>query len=138
MQDLVNSLVSQLGVTPSQAQSGAGAIFKAAQDRLGTGQFDQLLGNIPGVKVLLGHAPATSSGGGLGGGLGGMLGGLASMAGKLGASSDVVQGAQLLSAFSSLGLNKDMLMKFIPVVLQFLESQGGQALVTRVRAALKL
>ena len=135
MQELITSLVSQLGVTQSQAQGGAGAIFKAAQDRLGAGQFDQLLGGVPGVKDLLARAPAN---GGAGAGLGGMLGGLAAMAGKMGANNDMVQGAQLLSAFTSLGLNKDTLMKFIPIVLQFVESKGGQDLVGKLRAALKL
>jgi hypothetical protein len=135
MQDLIASLVTQLGVTQAQAQGGAGAIFKAAQDRLGEGQFEQLLGGLPGIKGLVAHAPL---GAGVGGGLSSVLGGLASVAGKLGANSDMVQGAQLLTAFNSLGLNKDMAMKFLPVVLKFLEANGGQELVTKVRAALKL
>jgi hypothetical protein len=129
MHDLVNSLIKELGVTQTQAQGGAGAIFKAAQTRLGNGQFEQLLGNVPGVKDLLVHAPATGSGG--------MLGGLASMASKLG-GGDMAQAAQLLAAVGSLGINKDMLMKFIPVVLKFLETKGGPQLVEQVRAALKL
>lgn len=129
MQELVTSLVKQLGVTPTQAQGGAGAIFKAAQDRLGSSEFDKLLGGVPGVKDLLGHAP--SAGGG------GLLGGLASMAGKMG-GGEMAQAAQLLASVSSLGINKDTLMKFIPVVMQFLESKGGAQLVQQVRAALKL
>jgi hypothetical protein len=129
MQDLISALVSQLGVTKEQAQGGAGAIFKAAQDRLGGGEFDKLLGGVPGVKDLLSKAPAT-----IGGGLGGMLGGLAS---KMG-GGDMAQAMQLLSAFSSLGLNKDTAMKFVPVIMQFLESQGGPELVAKVRASLKL
>jgi len=135
MQELIASLVTQLGVTQAQAKGGAGAIFKAAQDRLGAGQFDQLLGGLPGVKDLVAQAPTNA---GAGGGLGGMLGGLASMAGKMGASNDMVQAAQLLSTFSALGLNKDTAMKFLPVVLKFLETQGGPELVAKVRAALKL
>jgi hypothetical protein len=31
-----------------------------------------------------------------------------------------------------------MAMKFVPVVLQFLESKGGKELVTQLRTALKL
>lgn len=136
--DLVASLVKELGVSQTQAQGGAGAIFKAAQTRLGDGQFDQLLGGIPGVKELLRKAPNPGNGAGLGGGLGGMLGGFASMAGKLGVNNDAVQGAQLLAAFSSLGLNKDTLVKFIPVVLKYLETHGGADRVAALRAALKL
>jgi hypothetical protein len=136
MQELITSLVKQLGVTESQAQGGAGAIFKAAQERLGAGQFNDLLGGVPGVKDLLAKAPAAGGGGGGGGG-GGLLGGLASMAGKLG-GGDMAQAAQLLATFGSLGMNKDTLMKFVPVVMQFLESKGGKDLVTQVRGALKL
>jgi Protein of unknown function VcgC/VcgE (DUF2780) len=133
MQELVTSLVSQLGISQSQAQGGAGAIFKAAQERLGTGQFEQLLGNVPGIKDLLAHAPSTNDGGGLGG----MLGGLASLAGKMG-GGEMAQAAQLLASMNSLGINKDTLMKFVPVVMKFLESKGGPQLVEQVRAALKL
>jgi hypothetical protein len=133
MQELIASLVSELGVTQSQAQGGVGAIFRAAQDRLGAGQFEKLLGSVPGVTDSLAHAPANG-----GGGLGGLLGGLASMAGTMGANNDMVQGARLLGAFTSLGLSKDTLMKFIPVVLQFLETKGGKDLVANVRSALKL
>jgi hypothetical protein len=129
MQELITALVSQLGVNKDQAQGGAGAIFKAAQDRLGGGEFDKLLGGIPGVKDLVSKAPAAG-----GGGLGGMLGGLAS---KMG-GGEMAQAAQLLSAFSSLGLNKDTAMKFVPVIMQFLQSQGGPELVSKVRAALKM
>ena len=129
MQELIGTLVKELGVSPQQAQGGTAAIFKAAQDRLGAGQFEQLLGGIGGVKDLLAQAP-TSGGGGL-------LGGLASMASKMG-GGDMAQAAQLLSAFGALGLNKDVLMQFIPVVLKFLESKGGPELVTKLRAALKL
>ena len=135
MQELIKSLVNELGVTQPQAEGGAGAIFKAAQERMGAGQFESLLGNVPGVKDLLALAPKQDTGGG---GLGGLMGGLASMAGKLGAGGELAQGAQLLATFGQLGLNKDMLMKFVPLVLNFLESKGGQALVTQVRGALKL
>jgi len=128
MQELITALVTQLGVTQTQAQGGAGAIFKAAHERLGAVQFEQLLGGIPGIKELLAHAPAAG---------GGLFGGLASMAAKMG-GGDMAQAAQLLASVSALGINKDTLMKFIPIVMTFLESQGGPQLVERVRAALKL
>jgi hypothetical protein len=133
MQDLIQSLTSELGVTPAQAQGGAGAIFKAAQQRLGGSQFDQLLGGLPGVKDLLNKAPGSGGGGG-----GGLLGGLAAIAGKVGGGGDMAQAAQLLSQFGALGMNKDTLMKFVPVLMKFLESQGGKELVTKVRSALNV
>jgi hypothetical protein len=129
MHELIHSLITQLGVTEDQAQGGAGAIFKAARDRLGHSEFERLLGGVPGVKDLLVHAPTTGSSG--------MLGGLASMAAKVG-GGDMAQAVQLLNSFNSLGLNKEMAMKIIPVMLQFLESKGGKELVTQLRTALKL
>jgi hypothetical protein len=50
----------------------------------------------------------------------------------------MAQAMQLLNTFNSLGLNKEMAMKFIPVVLQFLETKGGKELVTQLRTALKI
>lgn len=130
MQELVTALVKQVGVSESQAQGGAGAIFKAAKEKMGGAQFDQLLGGLPGVKDLLTKAPAAGGGGGL-------LGGLASMAGKMG-GGDMAQAAQLLATFGSLGMNKDTLMKFVPVLMQFLEAKGGKDLVGKVRGALNI
>jgi hypothetical protein len=59
------------------------------------------------------------------------------MAAKVG-GGEMAQAMQLLSTFNSLGLNKDMAMKFVPVVLTFLESKGGKEMVTQLRTALKL
>ena len=46
MTELIQQLVSQLGVQPDQAQGGAGLLFKLAQDRLG-GDFGTLSAALP-------------------------------------------------------------------------------------------
>jgi hypothetical protein len=45
--------VDLLGVSQSQAEGGAGAIFKAAKNNMITGDYSQLLGAVPGIDSLL-------------------------------------------------------------------------------------
>ena len=53
MKELIDMLTSKLGISGAQAEGGAAVLFKAARDKLGTGEFDQLLGGIPGLADLL-------------------------------------------------------------------------------------
>ena len=129
--ELIQQLVSNLGVNEDQAKGGAGLLFNLAKDKLGAGDFQQLTDKIPGVSDLLGAAPAPSTGASAGGGMMGALGGVASSLGagglgdKLGGLGDL---ASLASGFSQLGLSSDMVGKFVPVVLSFVQSQGGDSM----------
>jgi hypothetical protein len=49
MKELVDMLTKSLGVNASQAEGGAGVLFKAAQDKLGAPEFGKLLGGVPGL-----------------------------------------------------------------------------------------
>ena len=129
--ELIQQLVSSLGVNEDQAKGGAGLLFNLAKDKLGAGEFQQLTDKIPGVSDLLGAAPAPSAAASAGGGMMGALGGVASSLGagglgdKLGGLGDL---AGLASGFSQLGLSSDMVGKFVPVVLSFVQSQGGDSM----------
>ena len=93
---LTGQLVDLLGVTRSQAEGGAGAIFKAAKSNMISGDFAQLLGAIPGIDSLVGAVPQSR----------GLAGKASSM---LGSSSGSMKGtAALTDSFSSLGLSPDM------------------------------
>ena len=61
--ELIQQLVSSLGVNEDQAKGGAGLLFNLAKDKLGSGDFQQLTNAIPGVQDLLGAAPASGGGG---------------------------------------------------------------------------
>jgi hypothetical protein len=121
--ELIQQLVSSLGVNEDQAKGGAGLLFNLAKDKLDAGEFQQLADKIPGVNDLLGAAPAPSAGASAGGGMMGALGGVASSLGagglgdKLGGLGNL---ANLASGFSQLGL--------VPVVLSFVQSQGGDSM----------
>ena len=113
--ELSTMLTQSLGITNEQAQGGAGLLFKLAKEKLGGAEFGQIAGAVPGIEGLIKSAPAS------GGGMGGMLSGLASAV----SGADLGSVAKLASGFSSLGLNAEMVSKFIPIVLSFVQSKGG-------------
>lgn len=117
--DLIRTLVSNLGVGEDQAKGGAGLLLSLAKDKLGGGDFSQIAGTIPGIDGILSAAPA-QAGGGLMGALGGLAAGFGGKAGALG------ELAELAGGFSKLGLDADMVAKFAPVILQFVEQSGGE------------
>ena len=114
--ELLQALTSQLGITEEQAKGGSGLLFKMAKEKLGAGEFSQVAGAVPGIDSLISAAPKA-------GGLGGALGGLASALG--GGAGQLAGLAGLASGFKSLNLDSGMLAKFIPVVLSFVQQQGG-------------
>lgn len=117
--ELVQQLVSNLGVGEDQAKGGAGLILKLAQDKLGGGEFAAVASAIPGSDVLLGSAPSDS--GGMMGALGGMAAGM--MGGNQGANIGSL--ISLAGGFQKLGMNGDMVTKFFPVILNFVQQKGG-------------
>jgi Protein of unknown function VcgC/VcgE (DUF2780) len=124
MNELFDQLAKQLGIDQKQAQSGAAILFKAAQKKLGNGEFQNLLGGLPGIGDLLTQAP--SSGGGL-------LGGLAA---ALGAGNAAIL-ANAVSGFSKLGLSANTAKKFVPIVLDYLRKHVGADVVTKIETALR-
>lgn len=120
--DLVGLLTSQLGVSSQQASGGAGLLFKTARERLSTEQFSQLAAAVPEASRLLGAAPA-------GGGAMGMLG--KALGGKAG---DL---ASLAGGFSQLGLDTGMIQKFIPIVMNYVQQQGGAGAAGLLQQAMK-
>ncbi|GJL61080.1 MAG: hypothetical protein NPIRA03_39370 [Nitrospirales bacterium] len=138
--ELIQQLVNNLGVNEGQAKGGAGLLFNLAKDKLSAGEFQQLADNIPEVKNLLGAAPAPSTAASAGGGMMGALGGLASSlgAGELGEKMGGLENlANLASGFSKLGLSTDMIGKFLPIVLSFVQNQGGDSMRGLLEKVLK-
>ena len=129
MNELVERLMSRAGVSEHQARAGTGALLLAAQERMDPGEFEQLLGSVPGVREMLQQAPQKSAAGGL-------LSGIAAMIG--GEQSDMAQATRLLTAFGSLGMGKDEILQFAPVIIEYLKTHGGETIVDDLRAALRL
>lgn len=129
MNELISSLVGQLGVGEDQAKGGAGLLFKLAQQKLGGDEFGKLNSALGGgVGELIGAAPQEEEGG-----LGSLLGGLGKMMGGGGQVGNLIS---LAGGFSKLGLDEGMIGRFIPIVMQFVQSKGGPELVPLLQKAL--
>ena len=127
--ELIQELTSVLGVDEQQAKGGAGLIFKMAQEKLGDGDFAQLASAVPAISNLIGEAP-TDGGGGLAGAIGGI-------AGAIGGGSQLANMATLVGGFSQLGLDPTMVSKFVPIILSFVQSQGGEQVQSLLAGVLK-
>ncbi|MFH1156090.1 MAG: DUF2780 domain-containing protein [Pseudomonadota bacterium] len=125
---LVDLLVSKLGVTTPQAEGGAGSIFQLAKSNLSTDDFSSIAKSVPGMDSLLAAAPKET--GGTTGALKGMSSMLGGSAGKLGGM------AGLTGSFEKLGLGSDMVGKFVPVVLDYVNGKGGASVMNLLKSAL--
>ena len=119
--DLVGRLSNELSITPAQASGGAGALFGLAKTRLSAAEFSKVAAAVPGMDGLLKAAPASTGFGGFSG-LSDSFGNLSGM-------------ASVAGSFQKLGLSPDMISKFVPVVVNYVQSRGGtstSALLTKV------
>ncbi|HKZ73597.1 MAG TPA: DUF2780 domain-containing protein [Steroidobacteraceae bacterium] len=126
MKELVDLLVKQLGVDEKQARGGSAVLFKAARDKLGAGEFDRMLGGVPGIGDLLKQTPAS-------GGVGKLFGGLA---GALGGGNAAIL-ANVVTSFASLGLGQEDAKRFPPVILGYLRERVGKATVDTLEKTLR-
>ncbi len=118
---LLNTLGTQLNVTPQQAVGGTGAMLGLAKNKLSSSDYSQLAKQVPGLDSLSG----SNALGGLNG-LGGLLGsgGSSDAAGVASALGNVDSKAAMNSAFTKLGMDSTMVGQFAPVILQYLGQQG--------------
>jgi hypothetical protein len=128
MDDLIRKLTKDLGVTRDQARGGLVALLRAGQQNMNRADFEQFVADIPGADKLLKNAPAQSTLTSLAGGLGSLLGG----------RSGAGRWAGLAAAFSEIGVDLDTAKKFGPIVIEYVRQHGGENLVDKIRAALKL
>ena len=118
---LLNTLGTQLNVTPQQAVGGTGALLGLAKNKLAGNDYSQLSQAVPGLDQFSG-ASALGSLGGLGGMLGGSGGSNSAIDSALG---NVQSMGDVNKAFSALGMDSSMVGQFVPVILQYLGQQGA-------------
>lgn len=119
--NLLNTLGSQLNITPEQAVGGAGAMLGLARNNLSSDDYGQLTKAVPGLDLLSG---ANVLGGlsGLGELLGNDKGSQSALDKALG--NDVQNRGDLDNAFKALGMDTGMIGQFAPLLLQYLGQQG--------------
>lgn len=126
--ELIQMITGQLGITDEQAKGGSGLLFKMAKEKLGSDEFGQVAKAVPGIEDLISSAPGS-------GGLSGIMGGLASSLG--GGAGGLGNLAGLAGGFKNLGLDSGMIGKFIPIVMSFVQSKGGDTVRSILEKILK-
>jgi hypothetical protein len=116
--EVVQQLVTRLGLRPEQARGAVGLLLKLAQEHLGTQEFARLAQYIPGSNDLIAAAPPA-------GGLSSAFGGLTSVFGGQAAAVGAL--ANAVSGFAQLGLGGEQVTETLTVIRTYLESKGGKA-----------
>lgn len=146
---LTDLLVSKVGVTPVQAEGGAGSIFKLAKSQLTADKFARIRTAVPGMDKYLAAAPvlpqpataAPATGAAAAAPATGSLAGAAAKAlgnsGQLGAMGGKLATLQQLApAFEALGMKGKLAAKFVPVVTEYVQSTGGASAAKLLTGAL--
>ena len=120
MIELIQQLVAATGVSEQQAEGGAGLLMGVLKDKLSEGDFASIRETLPAVDDLVASAPES----GAAGGLGGLLGSAASAIG----GDSIGDLTSLAAGFSKLGLDTGMIGQFVPIIVAFFQSQGGDEL----------
>ena len=124
---LVDLLSSQLGITKDQASGGAGSIFQLAKQNLNGEDFSSVAKAVPGIDRMMGMAPKVEESSST-------LGRISSMFGN---GSKKVSGiAGLTSSFEKLGLSGNMVDTFIPIILDYVNKNGGEKVMSILKGAL--
>jgi hypothetical protein len=125
---LVQLLSSSLGVSEKQATGGAGSIFNLAKQNLNKEDFTTVVKAVPNIDQMMAAAPKPE-------GAAGMLGGASSLLG--GSAKSIAGVASLAGSFSQLGMKADMANSFVPVILNYVKSNGGESVMNILQNALK-
>ena len=127
--ELIQQLTSALDISEAQAQGGAGLLLHLAKSQLHRDEFAQLTPSIGNIDDLLQAAPSSQ------GGIGGVMGGMASAPGD--ATTDLNNEVSVANGFSQLNLDRNMIQKFVPILLAFVQEQGGDHAKTLLEKGLR-
>jgi hypothetical protein len=126
--EIIELLTQNLGVREDQAKGGVGAIFQMVKGKLSDENFSKVAGAVPAMDQLLEAAPEI-------GGLGGAIGGISS---AFGGGAEKLGGlASLGSQFEKLGLDSGMIGKFVPIIISFVQSKGGDSVKNLLEGVLR-
>ncbi|MCY1400012.1 hypothetical protein D9M71_150850 [compost metagenome] len=117
--NLLNTLGTDLKITPEQAIGGTGALLGLAKNQLSPTDYAELSKSVPGLDMLSGMNALAGLGG-----LGALLGKNDSTSTALDSALQVKDTNDLNNAFSALGMDTGMIGMFAPVILQYLGQQG--------------
>ena len=134
MDEFIQMVTKQLGVSDETGKSATGGIMKMIKDQVGGDLFAKVQEQLPGVQGLLGAAEKSGGPEASGSG-GGLMGSLTSMAGSLlGGKAKGL--ADITAALTKSGLSLDKAPQFISLLVGFLKDKLGSDLFASVAAKL--
>jgi len=119
--DLINGLMEAANVNEDQAKGGAGALFEMAKGKMDKSDFEKVSDVVPDMDGLLKSVPE------LGGGKKSMFNS---------AATQLVGMPKVLAAFDKLGISRDKVELFSPVIINYVEEKGGKKLSSLLGNAL--
>lgn len=125
---LTDTLVKKLGISSEQARCGAGAVFLVVKGKVDAGQFAELSKIVPEMDDLL--SAATKQAGSVNDQTGDNASGQSELSNPYGNLSG------LGSVFKSLNLSPDMSDEFVPAVVDYVRTKGGDLAANMLQSAL--
>jgi len=119
---LVDQLMQAADVNKGQATAGAGTLFEMAKGNMDAKDFDQIAGTVPDMDKMLDAVPS----------LGGNSESLLSTT-----ATSVMGMPQVISTFEKLGISKDKVSLFTPVMVKWVETKGSKHLGGILKNAFK-
>ena len=118
--ELIKGIMDAAGVNEEQAKGGAGALFEMAKGKMDKTDFDKVSDAVPNMGDLLSSVPA------VGGGKTSMLGS---------AAKQLVGMPKVLAVFDKLGISRDKVQLFTPIIVNYVEKKGGKAVSSLLEKA---
>ncbi len=131
LDQIVKGVMGKMNLQQDQVEGGIGLLLNTAKEKLSDGEFGQVTDAFGGdISSLLNAVPTGS-----GDGLGSSLMGMASSA--LGGNTDLGSLAGLASGFKNLNMDMDTMMKFVPMVISLVKSNGNEVVSGLLEKVLK-
>jgi len=110
--ELIGKLTKELQINDEQAKGGAGALFNYAKENLSSEEFEQVSNSVPDMSGYLDAIPALGS----------------KKTGVLGQATQTLVGMPAVTAaFDKLGLSQEMVGMFTPILVNYVDEKGGEA-----------
>lgn len=127
MEDLIKSVVGELGLDEGVTRDATGSLFGFIKEGMG-GDFSQIADKLPGVDDLISGASGAVAGGDEGGG---MLGGIAKAASSV-LGGSVGEGLELAGILEKLGLSTDQIGSLVTMVINFVKEHVGEEVIDMI------
>ena len=118
---LASQIMQSTGVDQNQALGGAGALFGMAKEGLSVDDFSKVTDAVPEMSKMMDAVPN----------IGGSTSALSS------AATALVGMPKVTAVFERLGISKDKIALFTPVIISYIEKKAGSGLSDKVAKSLK-